>query len=101
MELADIGNRVKSLFEKHDSRLGCPKCRRKLVPLPAYYGDYVGDREITLDKEFIHFICWCGYVFSRQRHSNFVEKSRQYPDIFHCPALTYPDKDYHGAVYEG
>ena len=98
MELSDIGNFITSLFTKSDNKLGCPRCHTRLHPLPVENGDMVGDREIDLDPEFIHFSCWCGYVFSRQRVSDFSEKLRQCPDIFGCHALNYPDKDYHGAI---
>ena len=81
------------LFRKK-GEVKCPCCRQRLVPLPLYDGDTVEGKVVRLDREFLHFSCWCGYVFSRQRYAEFCNRS----DLGWKPALNYPCKDMQGAL---
>ena len=76
----EIKNLFTKLFGKKDDKLECPRCHERLHPLPVCNGDTVKGRKMYLDPEFIHFSCYCGYVFSR------------------CREQIYPDRDYHGAI---
>lgn len=86
---------LRGLFGSSPSgRVTCPRCGDKLVPLPLYDGDTVQGIRRDLDRDFLYFSCYCGYVFSRQNYKEFLLRAR----LGWKPALNYPDKDYRGAV---
>lgn len=93
MNIADAV--LSKIRHKRDDKLTCPRCGISLIPLPLYDRDTVQGIERRLDPEFIHFSCRCGYVFSRQFYSEFTHLSRI---DWSQNALSYPDKDYHGAI---
>lgn len=89
---------LRDWFRKDDGKLICPACNRRLVPLPVRDGDVVEGEVEHLDPYYIHFSCYCGYVFARQLYSEFEARVDACPDIFHCHALNYPNKDLSGAI---
>lgn len=82
-----------SLFRKR-GKVKCPCCKRYLIPLPLKDGDSIEGKVMRLDPKFLHFSCWCGHVFSRQRYDEFCLRA----DLGYKPALNYPYKDMQGAV---
>lgn len=92
MNIADAV--LSKIRHKRDGKLTCPRCGISLIPLPLYDRDTVQSEEKRLDTEFIHFSCWCGYIFARQWYDEFIWRSRA-----NCAdALNYPGKDWHGAI---
>jgi len=83
------------LFGKEDGNLTCPRCGKKLIPLPIYDGDIVNGVRMGLNPNFIHFSCLCGYVFARQYYNEFKSLAVL---LFDTPALNYPDKDLQGGI---
>ena len=72
------------------------------MPFPLCDGDTVGGEERNLDPKYIHFSCYCGYVFARQCGEEFKERAERWgfphENWRRIKTLNYPTRDLQGGI---